>query len=192
VEVKMDTIRQRPGLLFGLVLVVLGLGWLAFRWTGVDLNLRADDAWPLFVIVPGLVLAGLAVLVEPPKGLGFAIAGSIITVTGIVLWVQLSIDRYDTWAYAWALVGPGAAGLGLLLYGLYARVIDQVKVGLTLGGIGVALFVVGAWYFEPVLTEGRQPVDLEAWWPVLLVAAGVIVALASFLGSGSRRGPQHA
>ena len=53
--------------------------------------------------------------------MGFAIAGSIVTTVGSVLLYQQTTGHWESWAYAWALVGPGAAGLGMLVYGLLFR-----------------------------------------------------------------------
>ena len=44
--------------------------------------------------------------------------GGITTVVGLVLAVQNATGLWATWAYAWALVGPGGTGLGLVFYGL--------------------------------------------------------------------------
>ena len=39
---------------------------------------------------------------------GLAIAGSIVTVSGLILLIQDATAHYESWAYAWALVFPGA------------------------------------------------------------------------------------
>jgi hypothetical protein len=176
----MESVRGRPGVVVGGLLIVVGAIVLLARSVGWTDSFRVGDAWALFIVVPGLVLYSLAFVVVPPKGVGFAIVGSIITALGLVLWVQQSFDRYDTWAYAWALVGPVAAGLGLFAYGLVARASDLVTTGLRVGLIGLVIFAVGMWYFEPVLTVGRQPVDLETWWPILLVGVGLLIMVAAF------------
>jgi hypothetical protein len=137
------------------------------------------------VIAPGLVLLAAAPFVEEPRGLGFAISGSIVSATGVLLWIQQATGRYDTWAYAWALIAPGSVGVGLALYGLMTRTARWVQQGLMVAAVGIALFAVGAWYFEPVLTLGRQPVDLGALWPVLLIVAGAVVLAAGLIRSSN-------
>ena len=52
-----------------------------------------------------------------PRGLGFAIAGTIVTTIGFLLLYQDSTGHWESWAYAWALLTL-AAGLGTLIYGL--------------------------------------------------------------------------
>ena len=103
----------RGGLILGGVLIVLGVLFLAERAFGVQLG---RFGWPLFVIVPGVPADGR----EPGgvggrEGSGLAVAGAITTVVGLVLAFQNATGLWATWAYAWALVGPGATGLGLHL-----------------------------------------------------------------------------
>jgi hypothetical protein len=186
----METVRGRPGVVLGALLVVVGAIALLARAMGWTDSLRVGDAWTLLIALPGAVLFLLAFVVVPPRGVAFAIIGSILMAVGATMWVQQSLDRYDTWAYAWALVGPTAAGLGLLVYGLAVRAGDLVATGLRVGLVGLALFLVGMWYFEPILTEGRQPIDLETWWPVILVAVGVLVALVGLRGRPGGQGAQ--
>jgi hypothetical protein len=177
------TSRPLSAVVIGVGLVLLGVLALAAGAVGADRWVEAANAWALFVVAPGVILFAAAFVPEPPRGLGFAMAGAIVTITGLVLWTQQATDRYDTWAYAWALVGPGGAGFGLVSYALLTGTSRLLRPGLILSAIAVVLFAAGAWYFEPVLTEGRQPVDLEAFWPVLIVAIGAVTIVSGLLRS---------
>ncbi|HLO35671.1 MAG TPA: hypothetical protein VK194_06300 [Candidatus Deferrimicrobium sp.] len=171
----------------GLFLVGLGIAAFVLRELGYDpLRAIADVDWPIFVIVPGLVLAAAAVFVERPTGIGFAIAGAIVTSVGLLLWYQNTTDHWESWAYAWALIGPGAAGLGLFLYGAWSHQPSQVATGLRLMGIAAVLFLAGMLFFETIFESGRLPIDLGDAWPILLVAIGVVIVLGALLGGGSR------
>jgi hypothetical protein len=184
--------RPLPAVGIGIGLVIVGALTLLVQWTGVDARLEIGEAWPLFVIVPGIVLFGLAFAVEPPRGIGFAIPGAIITMTGLALWIQQATGRFDSWAYVWALVAPGGVGIAMLVYGLATRTEQFVRPGAILSGIAVALFAVGAWYFEPVLTEGRQPIDLGAMWPIVIIVAGAVLLISALRGPRPPEQAHHA
>ena len=178
----------------GIALVLLGAGALALREWGIDpIERIAQAGWPLFVVLPGLALLAMAVIPAPPRGVGFAIAGSIVTSIGLVLWWQDQTGRYETWAYAWALIGPGAAGLGMFVYGALTRTSDLVRLGIRLLAIAGVLFLGGAWFFETLFDTGQVPFDLDAdlWWPVGLIAIGGLVVVGALSrGEGPRHGKE--
>jgi hypothetical protein len=185
-------IHDRSGspALIGIVLVIVGVGILGLRQAGVDAaGLIADAGWPFFVILPGLVLMAAAIFPAPPAGLGFAIAGSIVTTVGLILLYQDTTDHWESWAYAWALL-PTASGVATLLYGLAFRRQDLIAGGLRIVAVGVAMFLAGFWFFETIFESGRTPIDLSTWWPVIVIGLGVLITLTALVhpsrsGSGS-------
>src|SRR3989440_4888262 len=108
---------RRQSMVLGGLLVLIGAVLLAGQFVRVDVG---HYGWPFFVIAPGVLLLLIALTSPGVVGEGLAIAGSIITVTGLILLYQNSTDHFESWAYAWALVFPGAIGLGMSLYGLRA------------------------------------------------------------------------
>lgn len=185
------TMESRTGTLgltgltaLGLLLVVAGIGAVIARQAGFDpIDALADGGWPLFVIVPGVVLLAISMFQRPPQGVGLAIPGGIVTTVGLVLAYQQATGHWESWAYAWTLVGPGAAGLSMLVYGSRFREMKLVVTGLRLTLIAAVLFVVGFWYFETIFDTGKVPVDVSAWWPIALVVLGVIVLGLSALNA---------
>ena len=163
----------------GLVVVAIGIAALALRQVGADVGDLVDRAgWPFFVIVPGLALLAIAFVAARPQGLGFAIAGSIVTTIGLILLYQESTGNWETWAYAWALI-PGAAALAMILYGSALGRSDLVAAGFRVGAAAATLFVAGFWFFETTFQTGRAPIDLGQWWPVAVIGLGVLIALSS-------------
>ena len=76
------------------------------------------------------------------------VGGTVATTVGLVLLYQNSTGHWESWAYAWALVGPAASGLGMVLWGLRTGHAGQVRNG-TWGLLGgLAMFVVGFLFFE--------------------------------------------
>ncbi len=171
----------------GTVLVIVGVGWFVLRELRIDpFEAISGAGWPYFVIIPGVALLLASLVPAAPRGVGFAIAGSIVTTVGTVLLYQQTTGHWTSWAYAWALVGPGAAGLGMLVYGLIFGQRDLLAAGARLVAIAGAIFAVGYWYFETVFSTGRAPVELREWWPVVVVGVGLTALLAGFLSRGSR------
>jgi hypothetical protein len=124
---------------------------------------------------------------EPRAGILPAIFGGMITTVGTILLIQNTFDLFASWAYAWALVAPTSIGLAKLVYGSLRGLDDQVKSGLRLAGIGFAIFVFGAFFFELVIGLNGLRFG-AAWlcWPALLIGLGIVLLLSSLLPRGNR------
>lgn len=161
----------------GIVLIAIGALVLLARATGLDVFESIGEwGWPAFIIVPGLVLLGLALVPARPAGVGFATAGAIVTTVGLLLAYQSQTGHWESWAYAWALL-PTAAGLALVTYGLFSQERRMIRGGLWMAGIGGAMFVAGAWYFERIFAGQLDGLDPSQWWPVILIAIGAVIAV---------------
>lgn len=175
--------------LFGAGLVIMGIAWFVLRELAIDpFKAVAEAGWPFFVIIPGVAMLLVSLVRTPPRGVGLAIAGSILTTVGCVLLYQQTTGHWASWAYAWALVGPGAAGLGMLVYGLIFGQRDLLAPGTRLVAIAAAIFAAGYWYFETIFATGRAPVALGEWWPVVVIGIGLVALAAGFLSRGPRTG----
>jgi hypothetical protein len=164
---------------------------LVLRTAGINLFESVGSwGWPLFVLIPGLVLLGLALVPRPPQGIGFAIAGSIVTAVGAILLYQWQSGHWESWAYVWALI-PGAAGIAQVLYGAFARDGAMVGRGLWMAAISALMFVVGAWFFEGIFA-GEEPFRNIDWWPVGLIVIGAIVLVGAFLRPAATTPPPAA
>ena len=170
----------------GLLLIAVGAIFVIARQSGWDLfGSIGSWGWPLFIIVPGLVLLALSLVPARPAGIGFAIAGAVVTTVGSILLYQSRTGDWETWAYAWALI-PMAAGCALVLYGLYAQSSSMVRGGTWIAGIGAVLFAVGAWVFEGLFSGTPRP-ELNDLWPILVVGAGAVLVLRAVLLAGRPR-----
>jgi hypothetical protein len=168
-----DSRQDRGGLIFGGILIVLGVLFLAERAFGVQFG---RFGWPLFVIVPGVLLMAASLATGGREGSGLAVAGAITTVVGLVLAVQNATGLWATWAYAWALVGPGATGLGLIFYGVLKRQPDLVSNGIRSLGSGLALFAAFGLFFEGVIGLSGEPFLLGSdLLPIALIGLGVVL-----------------
>ncbi len=175
---------ERGGVVVGGVLIVLGLLFLAERAFGIEIG---RFGWPLFVIVPGVLLLAASLAVAGREGSGLAVAGAITTVVGLVLAFQNTTGLWATWAYAWALVGPGATGLGLIVFGLAKGYPDLVSGGIKSLGTGLALFAVFGIAFEGIIGLSGEPFLVGSdLLPIGLIGLGVLLVGWTFIAGRQR------
>jgi len=177
--------ETRGGVVLGVILIALGAIFLVDRLVDVDV---ARVGWPLFVIVPGVLLLAWGVATSGREGAGLAVGGGITTVVGLILLVQNATGLWATWAYAWALVGPGGTGLGLIAFGLAHRDRGHLSNGLRSLGTGLILFVAFGLFFEGVIGLSGRPFLTADVGPYALIVLGVVViGAALFRGRAEPR-----
>jgi hypothetical protein len=170
-----DTTEQTRTVILGGILIGLGLLLLIMQWSGV--NWLGRLGWPLFILVPGLALfVAIPVVGRPAAPL--AVPASVVTTTGLILFVQNALDIWQTWAYAWALY-PMAIGLGLMLQGRWSDGAALQREGRRVALIGLVLFAVGLFFFEGIIDlSGLGATSITRWLgPVLLIGAGLLLLL---------------
>jgi hypothetical protein len=175
---------------FGIVLVAVGAAALAIQQ--VDSNFLPHLGawgWPFFVIVPGLVLLGAAVIAPRPRGVGFAVGGAVVTTVGGILLYQSESGHWESWSYVWALL-PTAAGAALLGYGMFAGDARMRAVGAWLAGVAGVVFVAAAGVFEGLFAGEDRFVPAGNWWPVALIGLGAAFVLWAVLRPNAPRDPQ--
>lgn len=173
---------RRSAIALGAILIVVGL--LAFVGRAVSIDVFAIG-WPLFVLVPGVLMFAIAVGIGGRAGIAVAIPGGIVSMVGLVLSVQAATGLWATWAYAWALVAPGGVGIAMVVYGLLTRQGEFVRLGLPVLGVGLGLFLAFGLFFEAVIhLNGLQGSGWESVLALALIAIGLIVMVG---GVVSRR-----
>jgi hypothetical protein len=173
----------QPGLVLGAILVIVGLILLAGQLLEIGF---ADLGWPFWIIAVGaaILLVGLFLVTESPVVVG----GTVVTTVGLVLLYQNTTGHWESWAYAWALVGPAASGLGMALWGM--RTLDGRAVRNGTWGLlgGLALFTLGFLFFEGVIGISGRRLPLPEWsLPAAIIGIGVVVLLR---GLFQRREPE--
>lgn len=174
-----DASAQRVPLVLGAVLVVVGIVFLVAQQLAVDIG---GGGWPLWVLVFGVVILAGGLAIGGNAGSGFSAVGSMVAMTGLLLFYQDRTGHWESWAYAWALVAPGAVGAGLFLHGLVSGRPDLVRGGATAATTGVALFLVGALFFEVLLGIGGHPLGPtgDMLLPTAIVVLGVLILAGAF------------
>lgn len=165
----------------GGVLIGLGLVFLIGQLFDVD---WAAATWPFYVIAPGVGM--LAFGLTQRQGSGLAIAGSIVTMVGLVLLYQNATDHWESWAYAWALVGPGGSGLGMLLYGTRTANRRIARDGFWQVLTAIGLFLAGFVFFEGIIGISGRQLPIPDWvLPAAVIAIGVIVLIRGITSRGA-------
>jgi hypothetical protein len=168
----------------GGILIVLGLLFFAGNQLNIDIG---DATWPLYVIAPGVALVTLGLTQR--HGSGLTIFGSIVTMVGLILLYQNATDHWESWAYAWALVGPGGSGIGMLLYGTRSGDRKMARDGFWMILIAAGIFAVGLLFFEGILGISGDRLPLPTWvMPVAVIGIGVLVLIRG-LTFRDHRGP---
>lgn len=173
-------------IVLGALLVGGGLILFAAQLADFDLGRLG---WPLIVIGVGVVILLLGLLVSREQGM--VIGGTVVTTVGLVLLYQDQTGRWESWAYAWALVGPAASGLGLLLWGLRTGKGSDIRGG-TWGLLGgLALFAIGYLFFEGIIGISGERLPVPEWLlPAVVIAIGVVVLGRGLLSRERTVGPQ--
>ena len=154
---------------------LIGLGILLILFNVLDIDYM-QFAWPFFIIVPGVLIFVIALFVEDSLGKVLIIPGSIIAVIGLILLYQNTSDLWESWAYAWPLVGPAGIGLGYFIYGSVKRQSDTIKTGMHMLIIGLIIFGAGFVFFELII--GLSGFGLGRFgWPLLLMGIGTLLVL---------------
>lgn len=150
-------------------------------FAGQVLDIGFDDVgWPIWVVAVGaaILLAGLLVTREQ----GMVIGGTVVTTVGLVLLYQNATGHWESWAYAWALVGPAASGLGLVIWGLRSGNGGDIRNGTwgLLGGLGI--FAVGYLFFEGVIGISGRELPIADWvLPLVVIGIGVVMLARGLL-----------
>lgn len=158
-----------PAVAIGMLLVVAGVVLLAGQLLDVDLG---DLGWPVILIAIGVALLLIGLVVARESGL--VVGGSVLTVIGLILFVQDRTGLWSTWAYAWALI-PAASGLGLALWGVRSADGRDVRNGFWGLMGGLAMFAVGFLFFEGFIGLSGDRLPLPEWvLPVFVIAVGLV------------------
>lgn len=148
-------------------LIGLGSLFLLARIMNIDIG---ELAWPFFIIVPGLLFfAGAA---SGKSASALVIPGSIITMIGLILFFQNVTDRFETWAYAWALI-PLASGVGQFIHGSMTGSDSLQEAGRKTANIGLALFIgFGAMFEVFIFHDFLDSFFARYILPLALIGAG--------------------
>jgi hypothetical protein len=167
-----DERTNRTSLVFGGLLIALGVIFLIGEIFRVNVW---EYAWPMFILVPGLIFFGITIS-GGSKSAGFAIPASILSTVGLIFFFQALTGHYASWAYAWTLIFPTAVGLGMFVMGSLGDDESLRKQGKGFLRAGLVLFVLLGFVFEAIFRMGDSLFS-QLFWPAAIILFGVYLIL---------------
>ncbi len=170
--------RNFGSLIGGILLIVIGLlALLSQVFRGFDFW---GTLWPFIIIGVGAVFfVGMAAGGKSTAPL--AIPGSIITVIGLMLFLQNLSNYWESWAYGWTVILM-SVGLGIYIMGAWAGDSGQRASGIKVLRIGVILFIIFGAFFEMIF---RSFALADYIFPIALILLGLYLVFrrAGFLSA---------
>jgi hypothetical protein len=162
---------SRSGLGVGILLIALGLLFLAGQLFPGIFGRVGAFSWPIIVVGVGVFLFVLGLVTGNP---GMSVPACIVGGIGLLLYWQNATGNFASWAYAWTLI-PGFAGVGIILEGLLAGHFGR---GLASGGWLILISLVMFAIFASFL---GGPQFLGVYWPLLLIGLGILALVRYFV-----------
>jgi len=150
----------------GASILAVGLLLLFAQVTGFTIM---SLLWPAWIIAPGLAFLYFA-FKDDKAHLGFAIPGTIITGTGLILAFMNAFGHWEAWSYVWALY-PALVGFAFLKVGELNMHEAFEKTGSRLIQMGLYMFIGFGIFFEAFVFGGIT----SAIVPIALIGIGVLL-----------------
>jgi hypothetical protein len=184
----MERTAGGQAIVMGVILILIGTIYLAVELIPrhlLDIDI-AHYGWPVFVIVPGLVLIGVAG--ATPEASGLCIPGGIVIMAGAVLLFTNIFDLFATATYTWALVAPGGVGLGMWLQGVVTDTPGLRVSGSRTLGAAFILFLLAALFFESIVHVSGIlfPLLVRLLLPILMIVVGITVMVRRSMPAPAR------
>lgn len=157
-----DSLRIIGGLLLIAIGVVLLIANFFFLPT-------LGALWPLIILGIGAAFFVVMVARGPAAG-GLAVPGSILSLLGIVLFMQNLNGAWFNMTFMWPLFVFGGIGFGLLINSWWSDKMELKRAGYAMLGMAIAFFIAFGAFFG-MLFEANNAVVVVA---VLLIGAGVL------------------
>ena len=132
--------------------------------------------WPFIIVgVGAMFFVGMAAGGKSTAGL--AVPGSIVSVIGLMLFVQNITNHWESWAYGWTIILV-SVGLGIFIMGLYTGDALRRQSGLRVMRIGAILFIIFGGFFEGLIFSTFRGNGIQSYlFPALLIVLGVYLVV---------------
>lgn len=160
--------NTRSALIVGIILILVGLFFIVAQAVPELRGLiNGRTSWILIIEAAALLLLILGLAMGTPE---MAVPAAIAAGIGGILFYQVTTGDWTSWSYLWTLI-PGFAGVGMLVsYLIGARERFPLRSSFDTIGTSLILFAI----FGAIFGGFKM---LGPYWPLLLVAAGVLIAI---------------
>ncbi len=139
---------------------LIGIGVMFFMGIGL--------LWPMFILVPGLIMLGIA-LGGRVGAAALAIPGMLVSGTGALLFMTNVTGYWESWSYIWTLYGV-FLGMGFMLMGQKFGEPSLQGIGRAFVYAGLAGCAAFVFFFEIIIGISGGPGPVGA---LLLIGAGL-------------------
>lgn len=138
--------------------------------------------WPMFILLPGLMMLGVALWGGRAGAAAMSIPGMFVSGLGGLLFIQNWTGYWESWAYAWTLLIT-FIGMGFMLMGQRLEERSVHSMGNRLAKAGLYLFAGFAIFFELIIGISGGGGTLGA---LIMVGLGLFL-LTQRCGSNARK-----
>ena len=141
--------RNNGALVGGILLILFGLLALVTQiFKGFNFW---GTFWPFIIVgVGAMFFVGMAAGGKSTAGL--AVPGSIVSVIGLMLFVQNITNHWESWAYGWTVIVI-SVGLGIFIMGLWGGNQEQRQSGVNVMRVGLIMFIIFGAFFEMIFNS---------------------------------------
>jgi hypothetical protein len=141
--------RNNGALIGGITLILFGLLALITQiFQGLNFW---GTFWPFIIVgVGAMFFVGMAAGGKSTAGL--AVPGSIVSVIGLMLFVQNITNHWESWAYGWTVIVM-SVGLGIFIMGLWGGNQEQRQSGVSVMRVGLVMFIIFGAFFEMIFNS---------------------------------------
>lgn len=162
---------KKSGIFWGVILIVAGVFLLIDNLTNWRI-LSMERFWPIFILIPGLAFE--IAYFSKKDNPGLLVPGGILTVIGLSFFFE-TFTNWQFAAYTWPIY-PLAVAIGLFQLYLFSKRDRGLLVPVFIL-TAVSLVSFATMFFNSI----QRWVDLGIVIPVLLVVAGLIILIWSYL-----------
>lgn len=163
---------RRSTIIIGTLLILAGLFFAMIQVVpGLKALVNQQNSWVFIIEGVAVLLLILGIALKAPD---MAVPAAIVAGIGGILFYQASTNNWGSWSYLWTLI-PGFVGVGMIIANLLgARDKHPLRAALDTIGTSLILFVIFGAIFGGFGVLGP-------YWPLLLVAAGLLIGIRTLL-----------